>query len=206
MTKVTTPRRERKKAAARERIISTAIELFSRHGLDSVTVEHIADVADLGKGTIYNYFQTKEDIIVAYMAAKEEQLQAKVAKLAESRATAENALLEYLRYQFRAKSPYHQFVRVFMAQMFQRTETFMPYMVEMQKVIDPNLHLLFSRLRERGRIRTDVSISDLIVVFKTIHLGLNALWAIEGPPFLGTEHVMKHEIRIFCEGLAPKRT
>jgi AcrR family transcriptional regulator len=31
-------------------------------------VEHIADVADVGKGTIYNYFATKEDIVVAFMA------------------------------------------------------------------------------------------------------------------------------------------
>jgi len=66
MTMVTSnpSRRARKKAAARERIIATAMELFSRHGLEGVTVEHIADVVDLGKGTIYNHFKTKEDIVV----------------------------------------------------------------------------------------------------------------------------------------------
>ena len=61
-------RRERKKTQVRKRILAVALELFARHGLDAVTVEHIADVADLGKGTIYNYFPAKEDIVVAFMA------------------------------------------------------------------------------------------------------------------------------------------
>jgi hypothetical protein len=44
----------------------------------------------------------------------------------------------------------------------------------------------------------------LIVVFKTIQLGLAALWAIEGPPFRGTEKILNQEIKIFCEGLGAR--
>src|SRR5215472_4591903 len=96
-------RRARKKAQARERIVATAMELFSRHGLDGVTVEHIADVADLGKGTIYNYFQTKEDIVVAYMVAKEFEVQSRLARLAASKGSLVSLLTEYLQIQFRLK-------------------------------------------------------------------------------------------------------
>src|SRR5215831_3775303 len=53
-------RRERKKDALRVQIVSTAIELFSARGIDDVRVEDIAEAADIGKGTIYNYFKTKE--------------------------------------------------------------------------------------------------------------------------------------------------
>ena len=50
--------------------------VFPEHGFGDVTVEHIADVADIGKGTIYNYFDTKEDIVVAFMVDVERKVQA----------------------------------------------------------------------------------------------------------------------------------
>lgn len=196
-----TTRRERKHAALRARIVATAIELFARHGFDRVTVDHIADVADIGKGTVYNYFQTKEDIVVAYMVELECKVQSRVSQLAASKKPVQTILEEFIRLQFRLKTPYHKFVRVFLAQMFARTAEFFPYMVEMQKIIDPPLVTLFQSLHARKLIRADLEISTLIQVFKTIHLGINAVWAHEGPPFRGTQHILKQEIKLFCEGL-----
>jgi AcrR family transcriptional regulator len=195
------PRRERKKAAVRAHILTTAIELFSQHGIDSVTVDQIADAADIGKGTVYNYFSTKEDIVVAFMVDFETRVQAKVRRLVASKGSLESILAGFIRFQFQMKKPYHQFVRVFLGQMFLRTEQFIPYMVEMQKTIDPPLEALFRGLQQRGLIRRDVSVPDLILIFKTIHLGLTALWAVEGPPFQFTEKTLKQEIRLFCQGL-----
>jgi AcrR family transcriptional regulator len=195
------PRRERKKAAGRAHILATAIQLFSQHGLDSVTVDQIADAADIGKGTIYNYFSTKEDIVVAFMVDFETRVQAKVRRLVTSKGSLESILAGFIRFQFQLKKPYHQFVRIFLGQMFLRTEQFIPYMVEMQKTIDPPLDALFQGLQKRGLIREDVSVPDLILIFKTIHLGLTALWAVEGPPFQYTEKTLKQEIKLFCQGL-----
>ena len=200
-----TSHRERKHAALRARIVSTAIELFGRHGFEHVTVDHIADVADIGKGTVYNYFQTKEDIVVAYMVEIERKVQSRVPELAASKKPVETILAEFIRFQLRLKKPYHKFARVFLAQMFARTAEFMPYMLEMQKVIDPPLAKLFEGLQSRKLIRSDLDVPMLINVFKTIHLGISALWAVEGPPFRGTEQVLKHEIKLFCEGLKGRR-
>ena len=201
VTKKITLRRERKKAAIRAHILSTAIQLFSQHGLDSVTVDQIADAADIGKGTIYNYFSTKEDIVVAFMVDFETRVQAKVRRLVTSKGSLESILAGFIRFQFQMKKPYHQFVRVFLGQMFLRTGQFLPYMVEMQKAIDPPVEALFRGLQERGLIRKDVHPPELVLIFKTIHLGLTALWAVEGPPFLFTENTLKQEIKLFCQGL-----
>jgi AcrR family transcriptional regulator len=195
------PRRERKKAAVRAHILAIAIQLFSEQGLDSVTVDQIADAADIGKGTVYNYFSTKEDIVVAFMVDFEMRVQAKVRRLVASKGSLESILAGFIRFQFQMKKPYHQFVRVFLGQMFLRTEQFIPYMVEMQKTIDPPLEALFRGLQQRRLIRKDVSVPDLILIFKTIHLGLTALWAVEGPPFQFTEKTLKQEIKLFCQGL-----
>ena len=195
-------RRERKKTAVRARIVAAGIELFSRHGISDVTVDQIAEAADIGKGTIYNYFQTKEDIVVAFMVDLERQVQAKLSRFAASKAPVDSILTDFIRLQFKLKTRHLAFVRVFLGQMFLHTEQFIPYMVEMQKVIDPPLEKLFGGLQQRGAIRTDVSLPELVMIFKTIHLGLTALWAIEGPPFRAAERVLKQEITLFCQGLA----
>jgi AcrR family transcriptional regulator len=198
-------RRDRKKAAVRARIIATAIDLFGRHGLANVTVEHIADVADIGKGTIYNYFETKEDIVVAFMVDLEQKVQARIKKFTASRASLDSILTNLVLLEFKLKKPYHQFVRVFLGQLFSRTEHFLPYMIEMQKAIDPVLDTLFRALQEHRVIRQDVNIPELTIAFKTLHLGITGLWAVEGPPFQQTEKTLRLQMKLFAQGLEAKR-
>jgi len=198
---VTMSRRERKKAALRAHIVAVGIELFSKHGIADVTVDQIAEAADIGKGTIYNYFETKEDIVVAFMVDLERRVQSKIARFTVSDAPLDSILADFILLHFRIKAKYLEFVRVFLGQMFLHTEQFLPYMAEMQKFIDPPLEALFGGLQKRGVIRTDVSIPELVMVFKTIHMGLSALWAIEGAPFRGAEYILRQEMKLFCEGL-----
>ncbi len=56
-------RRERKKLEAKERIINSALGLFFRQGYLETSIAQIMEEADLGTGTFYNYFQSKEDLI-----------------------------------------------------------------------------------------------------------------------------------------------
>jgi len=54
-----------KKAEATRRLIyESAIELFSKHGYDAVSIQRIADHAGTAKGSFYTYYATKSDIIV----------------------------------------------------------------------------------------------------------------------------------------------
>ncbi|HUL16492.1 MAG TPA: TetR/AcrR family transcriptional regulator [Terriglobales bacterium] len=194
-------RRARKKAATRAQILTTAVELFSRHGLEAVTVDQISEAADVGKGTIYNYFKTKEDVVVAFMADIELRVQKKLGRLAASEGPLDLILVRFIEFQFRLKKQYYQFVRVFMGQMFMHTEHFLPYMIEMQKVIDPQMETLFLRLRKRGLVRADLDLPQLTMAFKTMQLGLTALWAVEGPPFRQTAKTLRHEMKFLCEGI-----
>jgi AcrR family transcriptional regulator len=196
-------RRERKKTAIRERIIAKGVELFSRHDIADVSVDQIAEAADIGKGTIYNYFPSKEHIVVAFMVNFEREVQKSLATITSHRAL-DAALSAFVLRQFRLKERYHLFVRAFLTQMFLHTDHFLPYMVEMQKAIDPPLEKFFGRLQQRGAIRRDIELRDLITVFKTIQLGLTALWAVEGPPFKATESTVRQEMKLFCKGLEAK--
>jgi AcrR family transcriptional regulator len=49
----------------RARIISTARDLFRKHGIRGVGVDAIADVAGTNKMTLYRHFGSKDDLVVA---------------------------------------------------------------------------------------------------------------------------------------------
>lgn len=60
-------RKEREKLYRRAEILSAAIPLFAEKGYESTTIDDIAEKAEYGKGTIYNYFNSKEDIYWAIL-------------------------------------------------------------------------------------------------------------------------------------------
>jgi len=58
-------RKEREKEARREEIISAAEKVFLEKGITSTTMDDIATECELSKGTLYLYYKSKEDLIVA---------------------------------------------------------------------------------------------------------------------------------------------
>ncbi len=76
-------------SAARQRILDTSYELFSRHGISSVGIDRIIAEADVAKATLYHHFASKEDLALAFLELREQRwtrewLQAEVERLADA--------------------------------------------------------------------------------------------------------------------------
>ena len=56
-------RRQRRAAETRLRLFRCALRLFGERGFPNVTVEDITEAADVGKGTFFNYFQSKDHVL-----------------------------------------------------------------------------------------------------------------------------------------------
>ncbi|WP_327004935.1 TetR/AcrR family transcriptional regulator [Dactylosporangium sp. NBC_01737] len=66
--------RERKKSATRQALHEAAVRLAIEHGPDRVTVEAIADAADVSRRTFSNYFASKEEALLYGDLARMRQL------------------------------------------------------------------------------------------------------------------------------------
>jgi TetR/AcrR family transcriptional regulator len=56
------PRREREKLRQRQEILDSALDLFSDKGYHNVSMHEIASEAEFAIGTLYKYFQNKEEL------------------------------------------------------------------------------------------------------------------------------------------------
>jgi AcrR family transcriptional regulator len=58
---------------ARERILETAYELFSRRGIRDVGVDELIERAGVAKATLYRHFASKDDLVVAFLERREQR-------------------------------------------------------------------------------------------------------------------------------------
>lgn len=59
--------RARKRQSVRETVTSVAGQLFRQDGYEAVTMERVAQAADVARGTLYNHFPTKDHILAAWV-------------------------------------------------------------------------------------------------------------------------------------------
>lgn len=73
--------RERQKAGRHQDILKAAGSLFQREGFAATSIEQIAEQAGLSAGTVYNYFASKGDLLLALVALDGAEVRAAGARL-----------------------------------------------------------------------------------------------------------------------------
>jgi AcrR family transcriptional regulator len=63
-----------RRASTRKAVLDAAQELFSKRGYDGTTVDEIAAAARVAKGTFYQHFEAKIDVLVALVRRQLEDL------------------------------------------------------------------------------------------------------------------------------------
>jgi AcrR family transcriptional regulator len=59
--------------SARDRILDTSYELFSRRGVRAVGIDELIERAGVAKATLYRHFPSKDDLVVAFLERREQR-------------------------------------------------------------------------------------------------------------------------------------
>jgi len=85
VTESPAPRRsarvEARKQRTRAAILTAASDLFTRQGYDATTMQELAALADVGLGTLYGYFPSKEDVLRTILDERRQQATASIGEL-----------------------------------------------------------------------------------------------------------------------------
>lgn len=83
------------KEEKRRNIALSCRELLLEHGINSLTISHIAKTAGVGKGTIYEYFENKEDIVFEIITTFIAEHEKKLLDLSASPTTTKEKLFHF---------------------------------------------------------------------------------------------------------------
>lgn len=108
----------------RDFILKTATELFMTHAISDVTIKDIADALEIGEATIYRYFGTKSNIVMASALALGKEAYEKYFDLSKGKTGYEKLEIFYNSYLqiFEKSSNYFYFIKEFDAFMCTRGE------------------------------------------------------------------------------------
>ncbi len=162
------------KASKREMILTAAREIFGEKGYHSTTSEEIAKKAGVGKGTIYQYFESKQDIFQQMQMQYLKQYSENVRALIWDNSTFEDNLRRIIRYHLDNLQDLIQFGVQFMSRMqsheTQCTEDFV-MMEEVKQQLGVEQYKLFDVAKQRGEI-IDVDAQLVITCFSGMFVGI----------------------------------
>jgi len=192
-------RRERRSAELRERLFRAALALFASKGYAETTVEDITEAADVGKGTFFNYFPSKEHILMAFGEMQLGKLESVINDARRSdqpmREVLRNLVMRMTEEPIRNPS----IVRA----LLQANLSSVPVRGEMLRIHDRNRALmgqLIGHGQQRGEIRTDLPAEEIAQVWRQTIFGTLMFWSLVGDASLAARIEMS--MRLLWEGIA----
>lgn len=177
-------RRERKAAETRLKLFRSALQLFAERGFPNVTVEDITEVADVGKGTFFNYFKSK-DHVLSVMA--EIQL-GKVREALDAAEAGKRSIRSVLHDLFvkvteePGRSP--ELARTILTSFLSSTirELLAQNMSDGRRMVGRVMELG----QERGEIDPKLGIEQMALQLQQTFIGTMMMWSLRGEPRLQT--------------------
>jgi AcrR family transcriptional regulator len=170
-------RRERHRTETRERLYRAALKLFAERGFLETTVEDITESADVGKGTFFNYFPTKEHILAEFGG----QRTAAVERALEKTKSTKGSVLDVIGELAGDAAGQANLNAALLRAIFAAHASCAPVRAELCKRAQVGSRMLaemFQIGQERGEIRANISANDLARIVQTTFMGLTMSWAI----------------------------
>jgi AcrR family transcriptional regulator len=196
-----TDRRQRRSAELRERLFRAALSLFARKGFAETTVEDITNAADVGKGTFFNYFPSKDHILIAFSDMQLGKLQDAVDNMRHTNqpmAVFLNALSLRMTEE-PARAP--DVVRAILLANLSNSSV-RRAVQERHARAEGLLTQLMQIGQDRGEFRRDLLARELAQVFRQTTFGTLLIWSVGADASLPER--MRTALNVLWTGLAPR--
>ncbi len=168
--------REQKKKATRAAIMKAAINLFGDRGYERTSVSALAKAAGIGKGTIYSYFSSKNEILLAFCEEELAFIYSEIEnKLAPDASLAEKMLLVFMS-EFRFVTKNKEFGRTLLREMTFPKEITIDKSLKIEERFINLFVTLLQEAQAKGTLRTDI---ELIITgghFYSLYLMTLSAW------------------------------
>jgi AcrR family transcriptional regulator len=171
-------RREKRRAETRERIIQHALRLFSERGVIATTIEDITNAADVGKGTFFNYFPSKEDILTYLCHAQMGKIKEFVSKAIHSTESMDQVLYRLASIITEEFAQCPALARSILVPFFS-SESARQQMADDLKKDRKMLAGLMAARQMRSEIRDDFAPTELALQFQRALFGTTVLWSLD---------------------------
>lgn len=194
-------RRKRRSFEIRERLFRAALDVFAQKGFAESTVEDITDAADVGKGTFFNYFPSKEHILLAFGEMQIGKLQAAVESARQSTEPMP-VFLRSLRCSMTEEPARNPAIVRAILQAHLSSAPVREAMVKNHARAQALLSQLIQWGQDRGEVRCDLPAGQLAYVFRQTVFGTLLLWSLFGDATLPER--IDTAFRVLWTGLAPR--
>ncbi len=184
------------KRLERVKAILKAAELtFLKNGFNNASVDEIADIADLGKGTIYYYFKSKDEIFLAIIKREADKVYEEIVKRVSKEKSLYEIVKEIISFYLEYFSKNQTFLRLFFPCIaglikIENKELLKEYTKSYWKHLKFIKKIISKKIEEEGKNFSLKSFLNMINVFQ-IGIGLKLLE--------GKEKEAKESLRLFLK-------
>ena len=194
-------RRQRRSAEIRERLFRAALQLFAQKGFLETTVEDITEAADVGKGTFFNYFPSKDHILLAFGEMQLGKLETAV-KTARQTNEPMPEFLRSLGIRMTQEPTRNPAIIRALLQAYLSTTPVREAMMDLQRRVHA-LHTEMIQLgQDRGEIRSDLPAAEIAQVFRQTIFGTLLIWSLYGDATLHSR--IETAFNLLWTGLTPR--
>jgi len=202
-------RRKKEKEDRKNAILKAARKLFFEKGFKSVTVDNIAASAELSKGSIYLYFESKEEIYVQILITENIDFHKRVSDSLQKEVSSSELLLDFARLYIDFFLHEKELFRIFMAFMIRDDQT---TLTEVQnnsllRITNDNIQIIAEIIQkgvDSGEFPSDINIRQGQNAIWGLLNGIIALYLFTGAPAERANRIhtiVKDSLRIFIKGL-----
>ncbi len=179
-------RRQRRREETREKIYQAALRLLAERGYNATTIEAITEAADVGKGTFFNYFESKDHVLLRFRDKRIDIIQSLLNEKKTSHASLASVLHTLaiaLTREFGMNAALFQSF-IIAAFTHGKVQSGMSEgLAKGRKLISD----LIAQRQQQGEIRNDLSSRDIAYAFQRMVLGTLVLWSMNPTTLLEDE-------------------